>query len=264
MTSARAAAMVWTERAIALAIVLQTVELLQLRRVYSESGIWRWSILADEHAALPGYLRATFAALLPDRPFLALLWLRLGCALALLAAGAGCVLPLLWFSQLAICVRFRGAFNGGSDAMTLLITFCASVAWLASYSPVITSGCLAFIAVQATLSYFVAGVAKLKEASWRDGEALRAFVASPQYNTPAWLRRGLSAPALARPLGLGVIAFECVFPLAWTGPTACAALLAIGLGFHVANAWLFGLNRFLFAWAAAYPALAYCSASFSG
>jgi len=31
--------------------------------------------------------------------------------------------------------------------------------------------------------------------------------------------------------------------------------LAIGAAFHLANAFAFGLNRFLWAWLAAYPAL---------
>ena len=40
---------------------------------------------------------------------------------------------------------------------------------------------------------------------------------------------------------------------------ANALLFGVALGFHLANVYAFGLNRFLFAWLAAYPALYYCS-----
>jgi hypothetical protein len=49
-----------------------------------------------------------------------------------------------------------------------------------------------------------------------------------------------------------VIAFECAFPLALID----ARLLSLlGIAFHVVNARVLGLNRFLWAWLAAYPAL---------
>jgi hypothetical protein len=262
--SAQHLAMLWTERAIALAVVLQTIELLQLRAAFSDTGIWRWRILSGEHAVLPRVLRAVFAVLLPYRGFVSLLWLRLAAALALLLSSASWLLPWLWLSQIAIGVRFRGTFNGGSDSMTALILFAASVAVLTGGHPLVTRACLAYIAVQLTLSYFIAGVAKSKQASWRSGEALRAFVAAPQYNAPRWLARWLDEPAIARVLARAVLAFECAFPLAWLTPTAALGFSLVGLGFHIANVWVFGLNRFVYAWAAAYPALWYGSLLASG
>lgn len=49
--------------------------------------------------------------------------------------------------------------------------------------------------------------------------------------------------------------FELAFPLALaTRPTLVAALALAAL-FHLANACLFGLNRFFWTWLAVYPAL---------
>ena len=67
------AAVLWTERLTALALLLQTVELLQLRRAWSDAGIWRWALLAPEHRALPAPLRWLLAQLLPERRFALLL-----------------------------------------------------------------------------------------------------------------------------------------------------------------------------------------------
>ena len=246
------------ERAVALAVLLQTVELLQLRRAFSDRGIWRWELLRPEHAALPAPLRGLFALLLPYRAFLALLALRVVAALALLAYSRPELLAFLALSQLAIGVRFRGSFNGGSDSMTLLILLGLSLGAATRPEPLGTKAGLSYIGVQLALSYFIAGVAKLKEAQWRDGRALAGFLTSSAYAVPAWARR-LAAPVLRRPLAWSVIGFECAFPLALFDTRLCLLLMAAGASFHVANAYVFGLNRFVFAWLAAYPALWFCS-----
>jgi hypothetical protein len=57
-----------------------------------------------------------------------------------------------------------------------------------------------------------------------------------------------------------VIVFECAFPLVlWVRPQGAALLLACGLAFHLCNALVLGLNRFLWAWLAGYPALLFWS-----
>ena len=246
------------ERAVALAVLLQTIELLQLRRAFSDAGVWRWPLLRPEHAGFPAPLRGLFALVLPYRPFLLLLALRLLAALALLGWSRPPLLLFLAFSQLAIGVRFRGSFNGGSDSMTLLILLGLSLAAATRPEPLGSKAGLTYIAVQLTLSYFIAGIAKLKEAEWRDGRALAGFLTSSAYAVPGWARR-LAAPALVRPLAWSVIGFECGFPLAFFDPRLCLLLMAAGAAFHVANAYVFGLNRFVFAWLAAYPALWFCS-----
>jgi hypothetical protein len=111
--------------------------------------------------------------------------------------------------------------------------------------------------VQLTLSYFMAGITKLRHADWRGGDALASFVG--EYGAPGWLTRALHGRARLAASSWGVLGFECGFPLAWSGPRACALLLCAGLCFHLGAWLLFGLNRFVFAWAAAYPALYWCS-----
>jgi hypothetical protein len=239
--------------------VLQTIELLQIRRVWSDGGIWRWSLLAPEHQSLIAPLRWLFALLLPARPFAVLLGLRLLAALALaLGAGRG-LAPFLLLTQLAVGVRFRGTFNGGSDTFSVVLLTGLSLAQLLPASVLAQKAALSYIAVQLTLSYFIAGVAKLQHVEWRSGRALASLVGSGQYGAPRSVVRALGGGARTAVLSTGVLAFECTFPLAWSGPRASAAFIGLGLGFHLGAWLLFGLNRFVFAWAAAYPALLWCS-----
>lgn len=257
--------MIWTEaealllieRCIALAVLLQTLELWLIRERLSDTGIWRWPLLRAEHRSLPSVLRRMFARVLPYDAFRVLLAVRAIAAFVMLGAGGVWLAPVLLLSQVAICVRFRGTFNGGSDYMSVAILLALSFAWTAN----LARAALAYVAVQATLSYCIAGLVKLRHPAWRDGSALAGFleVARERHGAPAWLARALGTPFRSRLLARCLIAFECGFPLAWLDPRICLVLLAAGLCFHLGNSVVFGLNRFFFAWAAAYPALYYCS-----
>jgi len=253
------AAVAWTERLTALALALQTIELLSLRRAWADDGIWRWALLAPEHRQLLPPLRWTLGRLLPARPFAAMLWSRLLVTLVL-AAGAGRgSAPFLLVTQVAIGVRFRGTFNGGSDSLSVVLLSALSLGQLLPASALAQKAALLYIAVQVTLSYFVSGVAKLRHAEWRSGRALALVVREGDYGAPHGLVRALDGDTRLAVLSWCVLGFECAFPLAWTGPLASALFVSLGLCFHLGAWLLFGLNRFVFAWAAAYPALLWCS-----
>jgi hypothetical protein len=249
----------WTERLTGFALALQTIELLQLRRAWSDDGIWRWALLAPEHRQLVLPLRWLFARVLPARPFAVMLWLRTLAAVAMVTGVSRGLAPFLLFTQLAIGVRFRGTFNGGSDAFSVVLLTALSLAQLYPASAAAQRAALLYIAVQLTLSYFTAGVAKLKYADWRSGRALSNAVVAGRYGAPGWLVRALDGKTRLGLVSWGVLGFECAFPLAWSGPSACLVLMGMGLCFHLGAWLLFGLNRFVFAWAAAYPALFWCS-----
>lgn len=257
MTLAEAQA--FCTRVCAASVALQTLELLAIRESFSERGVWRFSTLAPELELLPGPLRWSMARCLSYRAFLALLALQLAACAWLLARGPSPALLVLLLVTLLVCVRFRGSFNGGSDAMTVLVLLGLSAGALFPGRPRVALGGLGYIALQTTLSYFVAGVLKLKEPSWRRGRALPAFFELPRYGVPAAARAIAKRPVLARAAAWGILLFECAFPLALLGPPLSAPFLAAALVFHLLNSALFGLNRFLWAWAAAYPAVYYVS-----
>ncbi len=242
----------WMELLVALAIVQGTLELLAVRRSFADDGTWRWSTLARE-------LPALLAPVLRYRPFLVVLALRLAAALLLLAGVRGAVAPVLWVTSLLVNVRFRGTTNGGSDMMVMVVLSALSLAHLAPHVAWAPRAAVLYVAAQAFMSYFIAGVAKLTSASWRDGSAIRAFVTTPHFAVPPLLVRSTAARSDLRALAWGVMAFECAAPLALLHPVACATYLVVACCFHIGNAWAFGLNRFVLAWAATWPALLYVS-----
>lgn len=242
---------------IGLCLVQQSAELLRLERAWAR-GVYAAELLADDLRSLPRALAAALGVLFSAPVFRALTWLRLGLgAWLVLSPSFPCALAAL-ATSLVTCMRFRGTFNGGSDSMTVavLIGLC-----LAGPSGNHAQLGLTYVAVQLLLSYTIAGVVKLVRPVWRAGAALPAFMAIASYGVPAPLQRALSRPWLARLLSWGVIGFECAMPAALVDVRVCGALLAAAFAFHLGTVLAFGLNRFLWAWSAAYPALIWLSGS---
>lgn len=216
--------MIWVGRLIAVAVCLQTLELFWIKP-------WNWTRLRGE---IPWIWR----------PWLqcngCLLFSRLMAAVLALAFPNPLWIGIVWLATWGVAIRWRGTFNGGSDAMTFQIL----LAWLVfSLFPQFEGVCLLYVVLQLILSYGVAGWAKLINPEWRRGEALLTFLrdhgieVSPRFTLVAsWILIGFE-------IGFG---FALVMP--WP-------FVAVGLLFHLTNTYVFGLNRFFFVWLAAYPAL---------
>jgi hypothetical protein len=246
----------WMARGGAIAAAVAALELLWVRRALADTGEFAWPVLRGELAAAPGWLRALADRVLSYRGTVAVLMIQLAAALALPWSAHPALPWLVLASSLVISIRFRGTYNGGSDAMLLIVMLALGLARSAPGSPLAAAG-LAYAAAQLVLSYFIAGIAKLPDSAWRTGRAVQAMVRLPQYRVPPRVMARLSPPRVARAAAWAMFVFECAFPLTLVHPAACAGLLACGVAFHLTNAIVLGLNRFLWTWIAAYPALIY-------
>jgi HTTM domain len=156
--------------------------------------------------------------------------------------------------SLAILNRFQGPFNGGSDRMGLLILFCLLLSHVAperAWQEI----ALGYLALQLMLSYFISGWVKIVNPDWRSGRALRDVFQFSAYPVSENLRALSGRPRLLFVASWAVMVFELIFPATLLHPAALVAGLAIAALFHLANAVLFGLNRFFWVWLAAYPSI---------
>lgn len=157
----------------------------------------------------------------------------------------------------ATCIRLyrlQGPYNGGSDAMSMLVLLCLFLSHLAPkvFWQEIALGYLAF---QVTFSYFQSGYIKIINADWRNGKALRDVFLITAYPVSENTRRWAKYPNLILVMGWMVILFELLFPFLLLNKITLVIALCIAVLFHFANAWLFGLNRFFWVWPAAYPVI---------
>lgn len=156
--------------------------------------------------------------------------------------------------SLFILRRFQGPYNGGSDRMSLLILCCLC---LALFMPAgkARECVFGYLAMQVTLSYFIAGWVKIMNPEWRSGRALRDVFLFSAYPVSENLRTLADWPKLLFAMSWAVMLLEIVFPLSLINHSALIIALTLTALFHLANAILFGLNRFFWIWLAAYPSL---------
>ncbi|MEO0828975.1 MAG: HTTM domain-containing protein [Pseudomonadota bacterium] len=186
------------------------------------------------------------------------------CALALLAdVWSGAFVWALWGLSVLQLLRFQGPYNGGSDKMAILILTCLGLAHGLAGSRWAEMA-LAYLAVQLVLSYAVSGWVKLTSADWQRGQALRDVFGHSAYPVSDGMRGWARHPRKLWVASWGVIAFETAFPLAFLHPVALCFALTIAALFHGANAVLFGLNRFLWTWLAAFPSVVWLQARLFG
>jgi hypothetical protein len=159
----------------------------------------------------------------------------------------------LFLVGVAYLHRFDGPYNGGCDRMSLLILLCLTATHLLPEAW--KEPAFGYLAMQLILSYVISGWVKIRNPEWRTGRALRDVFAFSAYPVSERLRGWADRPRTLLAASWAVMLFELAFPIFLTSPSALWLGLAMAAGFHLANACLFGLNRFLWIWIAAYPSL---------
>ena len=112
-----------------------------------------------------------------------------------------------------------------------------------------------YLACQVLLSYAMSGWVKIRNPAWRNGRALREVFEFSIYPASERLRGWAARPRLLWVMSWAVMLFEFLLPITILNAAALGGALIVAALFHFANAWVFGLNRFLWSWLAAYPAL---------
>ena len=243
-----------------ISLIIQTVEFLNLRAPLSAQGVWTYEIGRDDlaHASWP--MQGLFGFLAREDVWLGHLMLRLCAACALVINGASLPLVIFLFvGSVVVLIRWRGAFNGGSDFMTIVVlsglliaTLCgaagdAELGWRAG---------LIYMAIHSASSYFISGGVKLLNADWRSGKALPLFldggVYGPLPEGSIYWRKPVAVVC-----SWAFIIWECLAPLAIFDIRFAFAYCGVAGLFHLLVFWFFGLNRFVFAWISTFPAIIY-------
>lgn len=195
---------------------------------------------------------------LPDeRPHYAV---RLGLAVLLIAGVyPAWICAALFVNALFILRRFQGPYNGGSDLLSLLLITCLCAVHLMP-STQWQEYVFGYLALQVIFSYFKSGLSKVIHADWRTGRALRDVFLFSVYPVSEATRRWTERPRLLCAVSWAVILLELLFPFALIAQPLLFAGLAAMLVFHLANFVMFGFNRFVWVWLAAYPSLIWLQA----
>jgi hypothetical protein len=253
-----------TELVFALSLTIQTLEYLRMGKYTADDAFWSWQLQRTDIPNAP--IRALLDMLF--KPHMHQLHLVLRLCAALLLAVQGASLPLIGFlfvGNLLILIRWRGAFNGGSDFLTLVVLtglFISQVVGAFGNAELGWQAGFWYIAIQAITSYFMSGAVKLLRPEWRNGSAMTIFLNGAIYG-PLSATHPLRNKWLAMMDSWGFIVWEILFPFSLLDPRLAAVFCAVAALFHFLVFWFFGLNRFFWAWMCSFPAIIWCSAQFS-
>jgi hypothetical protein len=245
-----------------LSLLVQTIEYLRLMPLTQSGSVWDWEFQRLDIPLSMKRVHRFLAYCYREPQFKAILCLRLLLALSLIFFGVNLYSAwILLLSNLLLLIRWRGAFNGGSDFMTLVLT-CAltlgqtwsiwggqAMGWVAA---------LWYVSIHSITSYFMSGWVKLLNKSWRSGLCMPVFLDSGVFG-PLSARSVLAQKPVAILCSWSFILWEACMPAALISPKLAWCFCACAVVFHFLVFWFFGLNRFFWAWLASLPAILYCS-----
>lgn len=238
--------------------LLSSLEWLWNRSVFKSDGLLSWRLLSLRSEPL--YRAGIPDALMSDRPLAVLLLVRALAALLLLAmsapAAVALILAFLLLSSVLLKIR-TWLGEDGADQMGQIVTIgaIAMAGGLSIGDDGIALAGVLLIAGQLSISYFVAGFSKLLSREWRSGQAIVGVMGTHSYGHPGAAKYFSGRPPRAVAACWAVMVVEAAFPLALLAPPfAFWAVLSLFAAFHLATALFMGLNTFVWAFLAAYPA----------
>ncbi|MGS0562823.1 hypothetical protein [Microbacterium aurugineum] len=183
--------------------------------------------------------------------------LRLASAIPLLLPSAPRPLKGIADSALAVAsMALAPKHLYGSDGSDQLSLLTQALCAIARFSPRSAPAIVEVLALQAALSYGVAGVGKLAGRAWRDGTALETVLSTVTLGNRRAHAILAARPQLSKVLTWSVVGAECVAPLALILPARLGRVVTMALaGFHVINSFALGLNRFTPAFLALHPSM---------
>lgn len=248
--------------AVQLCAVAQLVGLLELALVRTEfrpGGFLDWSMTGNLNPQVRtrtgSLLRRAFRRLSPGAFACLIVLDAVVASLLLIRPSSVPLIAAATVLQLMLMKRHHLTIDG-SDQMVLVVLAACLIGRLGA-DPIATRAAVTFLAAEVTLAYLVAGLAKATSPYWRSGQAFPMIVRTRMYGQPIARRVVNRFPRAGRAASYAVIWWESLFVLSLTAPPAFVAVLfALGVGFHAGCAVVMGLNRFMWAFVASYPAVA--------
>lgn len=252
----------WLSLFLGVSLLIQTVEFFRLQNDMTGRGVWVWSVLRKELPQNAIQALKFFDFLFDEKIHFYHLCLRLLAVFCLLLNGSSPgLMVVLFLSHVCLLFRFRGAFNGGSDFLTLVVITGLMLSEIFHLINPIDWGYKAgfwYITLHTVSSYFISGWVKLKRREWRDGTALVMFLDGGIYG-PLGKHSVFRTRSIAVLCSWSFILWEGVAPFLLLSADVAFVYCHIAALFHFLVFWFFGLNRFFWAWCASFPALLYCA-----
>ena len=244
----------------AVSVVVTSLEAISNRTLFKDKGLLSWRI---QRIRFRNSLVRSFGdVVLNDRAVPILFAIRgLGGGILILSVITQALLSVSVCAVVAVAVTtdllsLRDGYGGDGADQMMLLTFSAAAVALLRNTELVVYAALAFISLQALLSYVTAAIAKLFSDRWGTGRALVGIMSTHAYGWPTLHRFLMNHQPTARMAEWSVVVFQLLLPIGVIagGHYLLAALLG-GAIFHVMTAIVMRLHSFTWAFVAAYPAI---------
>lgn len=252
-----------------LGLIISSAEDIYSSKIFDVDELLSWEVLKYSKKSMYSDPFWVFISKFFREPvFKSILWIRLvTCSILLLVCflnfGGDFVRGFLIVLILAISIflSLRSIYGlDGAHQMNIIILFGLTFYFLQSENTFGRDFSLFFIAGQSLSSYFLAGAFKLKGHKWRNGTAISGIMTTKIYGHSYFGQIVMRNPMICYFLSWGTICFELFFIFSVVcDPIVLYAFLILGFLFHSLNCLLMGLNGFLYAFVATYPAIIYLS-----
>lgn len=259
----RMAALSRMERLAAVTHLVASLEYLARDRDRRWGGLNNWAVTRRNFQLGPRTLEWVLDALADRRVTVTLHLMRIVAAASFLApAGRRARLAgdaTLSATSLALYPRHHYGTDG-SDQVAFLVQTVATAARAGQGRTRVVDACLWYVALQAVMSYAVSGWAKVVSPTWRSGAALHGITRTLTYGDRTTWELLSRYPRASRVLGLTLLTMECSFPAVFLARGRLTPWLsAAATAFHLANARVMGLGRFVWSFVSMHPAVLYAS-----
>lgn len=244
--------------------LISSLEILAAERDRCEGGLNNWQHARDNYAGQSPRVRKALDVIAEPRNTRIIHGARAVAAASLLLPGTphrqrAAANGFLALTSVLTYPRHTYGTDG-SDQLSFLVQMVSTVARLGHRRPEIVDACLWYMALQSTLSYAVSGYVKVVSPLWRSGQALPGIMRTETYGDGRAYELIKRYPKASKAVAHGVLAMECAFPAVFLARGRLApAILAAAGSFHLVNARVMGLGRFVWAFLATYPAVLYAT-----
>jgi hypothetical protein len=232
--------------------------------VFQSNGILSWRV---SKLGTPWFVKSIFSKpldfLMQDEVYKGFIYVRILFSflifiLSIFNIMSPVLVSLLFIASLLVSLRSSYGLNGAYQ-MHIIILLTLSIGISCGIGSPVSSLCLWFIGAQLLLAYFISGITKLASPMWRKSLALKAIFSTRCFGHSLLYKLFSKREVITIIISWSIFCFEIsFFSILFSSPTYAMIFIMIGFLFHLSNAIFMGLNDFLFAFSAAYPALMYC------
>ncbi len=250
-----------------IALIIITLNWLLSTHFYRNEGVLGWNLIGQYHRFKSIDLLDIIASFLFSEPILSItLYLRFLSLFLLLLLPYDYelnfwIIGFVFYSL--VVMNYRNVAYGidGADKLLTIIFGAFFILYLQPFYLNIQYACLWFISGNVMFAYFISAYHKVKnKENWYIQNGSLHLFNHPFWVDVKFLTIRTKHQKLFFLLDKTVLIWQLTFLIALLiGGHFLLLYLAIGVGFHLFNAFFLGLNKFLFVWLSAYPAIIFCS-----